>query len=54
MRLQGVWDGYCHARIWHRISANPEGKVENEDCYTLVVREIDLVRAGDVVEKAMR
>ena len=42
------------ARIWHRITANPEGTVENEDCYTLVVREIDLVRAGDVVEKAMR
>jgi hypothetical protein len=42
------------ARIWHRITANPEGTVENEDCYTLVVREIDLVKAGDVVEKAMR
>jgi hypothetical protein len=42
------------ARIWHRITANPEGTVENEDCYTLVVREIDLVRAGDVVEKAIR
>ena len=42
------------ARIWHRITANPEGTVENEDCYTLVVREIDLVRAGNVVEKTMR
>lgn len=42
------------ARIWHRITANPEGTVEDENCYTLVVREIDLVKAGDVVEKAMR
>jgi hypothetical protein len=41
------------ARIWHRISTNPEGTVQNEDCYTLEVREVDLMRAGAVVEKAM-
>jgi len=50
----GVGQILDDARIWHRITANPEGTVENEDCYTLVVREIDLVRAGDVVGKAMR
>jgi hypothetical protein len=50
----GIGQVLDDARIWHRITANPEGTVENEDCYTLVVREIDLVRAGDVVEKAMR
>jgi hypothetical protein len=41
------------ARIWHRTAANPEGTVENEDAYTVEVREIDLVKAGEVVEKAM-
>ena len=41
------------ARIWHRIVANPEGTVENENCYTLEVREIDLARAGGVVEKVL-
>lgn len=40
-------------RIWHRIVANPEGTVENEDAFTLEVREVDLVPAGEVVEKAM-
>jgi len=41
------------AGIWHQIVANPEGTVENEDCYALEVREIDLVRAGEVVERGM-
>jgi hypothetical protein len=41
------------ARIWHRIAANPEGSGEEEDAWTLEVREIDLVKAGEVVEKAM-
>ena len=50
----GVGQILDDARIWHRITANPEGTVENEDAWTLVVREIDLVRAGDLVEKAMR
>jgi hypothetical protein len=41
------------ARVWHRVVANPEGSVENEDAFTVEVREIDLVKAGDVVEKTM-
>ena len=41
------------ARVWHRLVANPEGSVEDEDCFTLEVREIDLVRAGELVERAM-
>ena len=41
------------ARIWHRVVANPEGSVASEDAWTLEVREIDLVKAGDVVERAM-
>ncbi|MGA1981017.1 MAG: hypothetical protein ABSG84_00980 [Acidobacteriaceae bacterium] len=41
------------ARIWHRVTANPEGSAADENAYTLEVREIDLVKAGDVVEKAM-
>jgi len=40
-------------RIWHRIVADPEGTVEDENAFTLEVREVDLVRAGEVVEKAM-
>jgi hypothetical protein len=43
----------AEAGIWHRIEANPDGDVEHDDAYTLQVREIDLMRAGDVVEKAM-
>jgi hypothetical protein len=41
------------ARVWHRVTANPEGSAENEDAWTVEVREIDLVKAGDLVEKAM-
>jgi len=41
------------AGIWHRIVADPEGTVENENAYTLEVREVDMVRAGEVVEKAI-
>jgi hypothetical protein len=41
------------AHIWHRLVANPEGTVEDEDCYTLEVREVDLMRAGELVERAM-
>jgi hypothetical protein len=33
--------------------ANAEGSVEDEDCYSLEVKEVDLVRAGEVVERAM-
>lgn len=41
------------ARIWHRVVADPEGSVEEENAFSVEVREIDLVKAGDVVEKAM-
>jgi hypothetical protein len=41
------------AGIWHRVVANPEGSAETEDAYALTVREVDLMRAGDVVEKAL-
>jgi hypothetical protein len=41
------------AGIWHRVSANPEGSAAEENAWTLEVREIDLVKAGEVVEKAM-
>ena len=41
------------AGIWNRIVANAEGRVEDEDCYSLEVKEVDLVRAGEVVERAM-
>jgi hypothetical protein len=39
--------------IWHRIVANAEGTVEDENAYRVEVREVDMVGAGDVVEKAM-
>ena len=32
---------------------NPEGSVEDENLFALEVREIDLMRAGELVEKAM-
>jgi hypothetical protein len=41
------------AKIWNRVVANPEGTVEDENAYSLEVREIDLAEAGDVVEKSM-
>jgi hypothetical protein len=41
------------AGVWHRIAANEDGSAENEDAFTLEVKEVDLVRAGEVVEKAM-
>jgi hypothetical protein len=41
------------AGIWNRIAANAEGRVEDEDCYSLEVKEVDLVRAGEVVERGM-
>jgi len=39
--------------VWHRIVANAEGRVEDEDCYSLEVKEVDLVRAGEVVERGL-
>jgi hypothetical protein len=41
------------AGIWNRIVANAEGRVEDEDCYSLEVKEVDLTWAGEVVERAM-
>jgi hypothetical protein len=41
------------AGIWNRIVANAEGSVEDEDAYTLEVKEVDLVRAGEVVERGL-
>ena len=41
------------AGIWNRIAANAEGRVEDEDAYTLEVKEVDLVRAGEVVERGL-
>ena len=42
------------AHIWHRMVANPEGSVANEDAWTLEVREVDLVKAGDAAVTAIR
>lgn len=41
------------AHVWNRISANPEGSAENEDLWMVEVREVDLMKAGNVVEKAL-
>jgi hypothetical protein len=41
------------AKIWNRVVANPEGTVEEENAFSLEVREVDLFEAGDVVEKAI-
>jgi hypothetical protein len=41
------------AHVWHRIVINPDGIVENEDCFTLEVKEIDVIRAGELVEKVL-
>jgi hypothetical protein len=41
------------AHLWHRIVTNPDGTVENEDCFTLEVKEIDVVRAGELVERVL-
>lgn len=40
--------------IWNRVTTNPEGSVENEDAWVVEVKEMDLVRAGDVVIEAIR
>ena len=41
------------AKIWNRVVANEEGTVEDENAFSLEVREVDLFGAGDVVEKAV-
>lgn len=40
-------------RIWHRIVANAEGTVDEENAFCLEVREVDVILAGNLVEKAM-
>ncbi len=39
--------------VWHRIVANADGSVQDDDCFTLEVKEIDLARAGEIIERAM-
>ncbi len=41
------------AGIWHRIVVNAEGWAEDENAFSLEVKEVDIVAAGDVVEKSM-
>jgi hypothetical protein len=43
----------AEAGVWHRVAANAEGTIENDDCFTLEVKEIDLASAGEIVEQAM-
>jgi hypothetical protein len=50
---EAVAQALDQAKIWHRIVANAEGTVEDENAFSLEVREVDLVEAGDLVEKAM-
>jgi hypothetical protein len=45
-----VLDG---AGIWHRVVANAEGTVEDENAFSVEVKEVDLFAAGEFVEKAM-
>ena len=40
------------AHLWHRVVANPEGSAQTDDAFVVEVREVDLMCAGDVVEKA--
>ena len=41
------------AKVWNRITANPDGSAETEDAFLVEVREVDLVGAGELVEKAL-
>jgi hypothetical protein len=41
------------AGVWHRVTANSEGTVEDENAYSVEVREIDQAKAVEMVEKAM-
>lgn len=42
------------AHLWHRIVANPEGSLDTEDAFVVEVKEVDLLAAGDVIEKALK
>jgi hypothetical protein len=50
---QDVVRALDEARIWNRITANEEGSAETEDAFLVEVREIDLMKAGEMVEKAL-
>jgi hypothetical protein len=50
---QDVVRALDEARIWNRITANEEGSAETEDAFLVEVREIDLMKAGELVEKAL-
>ena len=50
---EAVAQALDQAKIWHRIVANAEGTVEEENAFSLEVREVDMAEAGDLVEKAM-
>jgi len=41
------------AGVWHRIVDNPDGKLEDADRFKLEVKEIDVMRAGEIVEKVL-
>jgi len=41
------------AKVWNRITANPDGSAATEDAFLVEVREVDLVSAGELVEKAL-
>ena len=41
------------AGVWHRVVANSEGTVEDENAYSVEVREIDQAKAVEIVERAM-
>jgi len=41
------------AKVWNRITANPDGSAATEDAFLVEVREVDLVGAGELVEKAL-
>jgi hypothetical protein len=39
--------------IWHRVTPNVDGTVEDENAFSVEVREVDQAKAVEVVEKAM-
>ena len=41
------------AKVWNRITPNPDGSAATEDAFLVEVREVDLVGAGELVEKAL-
>ena len=41
------------AGVWHRVTANSEGTLEDENAYSVEVRETDQAKAVEIVERAM-